>query len=103
MISKQLSNIPQSAPASDLGANAGRISTRSGVKKNKKVVRQPLRRSGRIPLKELSWAEVLLRDEAKLGDLRRRRASGSSAAIVEGDSLIVDVSGCSPCPVSYIS
>lgn len=50
------------------------------LKKNKAI--------GRIPLRELNEQEVFERDEAVLGDLRRRRSGEHSGTIVEVESTL---------------
>lgn len=44
--------------------------------------------SGRVPLRELDEQEVFERDEAVLGDLRRRRSGEHSGAIIEVESTL---------------
>lgn len=55
-----------------------------------------VQRAKRQPLRELTEAEVFERDEAVMGDLRRRRVSGENYLVDNlGDSVIFDV-----CPLS---
>lgn len=50
-----------------------------------------VQRAKRQPLRELTEAEVFERDEAVMGDLRRRRASGENYVVDSlGDSVIFD-------------
>lgn len=50
-----------------------------------------------MPLRELTEAEVFERDEAVIGDLRRRRASGENYVVDGlGEAIVIEVKQASP-------
>ncbi|KAF8473426.1 hypothetical protein BDZ91DRAFT_401582 [Kalaharituber pfeilii] len=67
-----------------------RMKTNGGMKKPfGKSTRAPHRK--RVPLRELTEEEVFMRDEAVIGDLRRRRASGENYVVDGlGAAVVVD-------------
>lgn len=60
----------------------------AGISKKTSVPVYKKKASGRVPLRELNEQEVFERDEAVLGDLRRRRSGEHSGAIVEVESTL---------------
>ncbi|KAH8152072.1 uncharacterized protein LAJ45_04066 [Morchella importuna] len=67
------------------------IRLRSGISKNisqKSTHKKKTFGYNRIPLRELDTQEVFERDEAVLGDLRRRRSGEHSGAMIEVESVL---------------
>ncbi|KAF8254009.1 hypothetical protein K440DRAFT_639800 [Wilcoxina mikolae CBS 423.85] len=86
-------NIPLSGVAQSRNSNprvAGTSPTKgkTGISKSSKLSPSSLMRSSlaRRPLRELSEEEIFERDEATLGDLRRRRSGEHSGTYIEFDS-----------------
>lgn len=88
-------NMPCEPPRSNVNRannNGGSpIRLRSGISKNtsqKSAYKKKTFGYKRIPLRELDTQEVFERDEAVLGDLRRRRSGEHSGAMIEVESIL---------------
>lgn len=60
----------------------------AGISKKTSMPVYKKKASGRVPLRELSEHEVFERDEAVLGDLRRRRSGEHSGSVIEVESSL---------------
>ncbi|KAF8512468.1 hypothetical protein BDD12DRAFT_914849, partial [Trichophaea hybrida] len=83
-----LSGIAQSRNSNPRVAGTSPTKGKTGISKSSKLSPSSLMRSSlaRRPLRELSEEEIFERDEATLGDLRRRRSGEHSGTYIEFDS-----------------